>query len=65
MNGQEILNEFMEHKNRIVSLSTEVCSMFEACLNMIKGEIMDKYTYKHGKKQGKEFSLTSDFLHFQ
>ena len=39
--------------------------MFEACLNMIKGEIMDKYTYKHGKKQGKEFSLTSDFLHFQ
>jgi DNA repair exonuclease SbcCD ATPase subunit len=61
----EMLNQCMEYKNSIVELSIKACNLIETFKTMIKGTSMYKYAFKHGKKQGKEFSITSDFQYFQ
>ena len=61
----DLINQCMEYKNNLVKLGTEACNLLETYITLLKGSFMSKYTFKHGKKQEKEFSISSDFLFFQ
>jgi hypothetical protein len=61
----EFLNTIQDLKNKLTSLTKDSIQTLESITHLIKGSLLDKYTYKHGKKQSREFSVTSDLQHFQ
>ena len=63
--GKETLDQLIEYKSELVRVGLEAWCLFEACMQMLRGCAVTKYTYKHGKKQDKEIMVTSDLLYFQ
>lgn len=61
----EFLNTVLDLKNKLVSIAKESNQFLDSVTQLIKGSVLDKYTYKHGKKQSREFSVTTDLLYLQ
>lgn len=63
--GKELLGQCMEYKDHVVRLGVEASNLLETFLCLLQGSVMDKYTYKHGKKEMKEFAISNDLKYFQ
>lgn len=61
----ELLSSLFEYKGHIIRIAKDSLVFLDSLSSLIKGTILDKYTYKHGKKQSREFSITTDFLYLQ
>lgn len=61
----ELLGQIMDSKNTLVRLGKDSYNLLEAFLSAIRGTPMFKYTFKHGKKENREFSISTDLQSFQ
>ena len=61
----ELLSSLFEYKGHLARIAKESLAFQDSLSHLIKGTILDKYTYKHGKKQSREFSVTNDLSHLQ
>lgn len=61
----DLIPQVLEYKGHIVRLAKDCISLLDSLTHLLKGSVLDKYTYKHGKKQSREFSITTDLLYLQ